>query len=494
MSAMLANAVRRGFYLDSVALMRLSREIAALPGVVEAAMMMGSPANRKILQEAGLLGADGEAAAANDLVIAVRAETEAQASDALAAATAALDKPRARAQSSSAEQPRSLGGALRALPEATLALISVPGDFAAAEARRALRAGLDVMMFSDNVPLEAEVALKQEARALGRLVMGPDCGTAIIDGRPLAFANHVPRGDIGIVGASGTGMQEIASLIALGGKGISHAIGVGGRDLSREVGAISTLAAIDLLDADAATHRIVVVSKPPHPEVARAVLDRVGRSRKPFTICFLGATDLRTPVNAQAAATLRAAAQHALGGTAIGGSQPHHGKRPRPGPIVGLFSGGTLGAEAQLILVAGGRSVASNVPVPGAHVLTATGGRFDRILDLGSDEFTRGRPHPMIDPAIRTDMLRATLADETIAVVLIDLVIGTGAHANPAAEIAAALRDASAGRPYVVASVTGTEDDPQVRSRQVAALERAGVLVTPSNAHAAELALALASG
>jgi FdrA protein len=237
-----------------------------------------------------------------------------------------------------------------------------------------------------------------------------------------------------------------------------------------------------------------VVSKPPHPDVARAVLDRVGQSRKPFTICFLGASGLHTPANAQAVATLRAAAEHALGQTTIGGPQPLHGAKPRHGAIVGLFSGGTLGAESQLILVAGGRSVASNVPTPGAHALTATGGRFDRILDLGADEFTRGRPHPMIDPAVRTDMLRATLADESIAVVLLDLVIGTGAHADPAAGIAAALRDAPAGRPHLVASVTGTEDDAQVRSRQVAALERAGALVAPSNAHAAELALALASG
>ena len=491
MSASILNAVRRGFYLDSVALMRLSREVSAMPGVQEAALMMATPANKRILADAGLLTPDGEAAAANDLILAARADLAETAKSALAAAATALDQPRTGAKGAGTHNPRSLRAALDGQPAATLALISVPGDYATGEARKALRAGLDVMIFSDNVPLEEEVALKREAKALGRLVMGPDCGTAIIDGTPLAFANRIPRGDIGVIGASGTGTQEVTSLIAQGGKGISQAIGVGGRDLAREVGALSTLAAIDLLDADPATRHIVLISKPPHPDVARVVLARVGASAKRFTICFLGAADMSMPDNASVAPTLRAAAEQAIGAPIARPPDTAHTRPPRPGTILGLYSGGTLSAEAQLILLGAGRSVGSNAAVPGAKPLMQAPDGADRIIDLGADEFTRGRPHPMIDPAVRTDKLHAALADASLAVILLDVVIGFGAHADPAGQIAAALVGARSDRPHIVASVTGTEADPQVRSRQIATLQAAGLLVAPSNAGATEMALAL---
>jgi FdrA protein len=487
------NAIRRGFYLDSVALMRLSREVAGMPGVEDAALMAGTPANKRILAEAGLLASEGETATANDLVLAVRATTDAAAEAALTAAVAGLDTARAAAKSASVHTPRSLRTALDAQPEATLALISVPGDYAAGEARKALLAGLDVMIFSDNVPLADEVALKQEAKSLGRLVMGPDCGTAIICGVPLAFANRVPRGDIGVIGASGTGMQEVTCLIAHGGRGISQAIGVGGRDLSRDVGAMTTLAAIDLLDADAATRHIVLISKPPHPDVIRTVLERVASSSKSFTVCFLGAGHMDLPGNARAASTLRAAAESALDAPLAQAHDPGQAAKPRPGTILGLYSGGTLGAEAQLILLGEGRSVASNAPVPGAHALHGAAATSDRIIDLGDDEFTRGRPHPMIDPAVRIDRLRAALADTSLSTILLDVVIGFGAHADPAGQIADIVGAAGSNRPHVVASVTGTEADPQVRSRQLARLQAGGVLVAPSNTSAAELALTLAA-
>src|SRR5262245_59718258 len=284
MSVIVRNAVRRGYYLDSVALMRLSREVARLEGVEDAALMMATPANKAILAEAGLIDPDGQSAGANDLILAVRAEGAEAAAAALAAAARLLEAKPGAGDAAIPKQPRSLRTALAAQPGANLALISVPGDYAAAEARKALGCGLDVMIFSDNVPLAQEVALKREGKALGRLVLGPDCGTAIIAGIPLAFANRVPRGDIGLIGASGTGLQEVSCLIAAAGAGISHAIGVGSRDLGHEVGALSTLAAIDLLDADPATARLVLISKPPHPEVVATVLARIGQSRKRCTV------------------------------------------------------------------------------------------------------------------------------------------------------------------------------------------------------------------
>lgn len=497
MSTVIVNEIRRGFYLDSVALMRLSGEIAGLPGVEEAALMMGSSANQAILRDSGMLESGAIDAGANDLVIAIRAHGQTAARDALAQALKGLEQPRAAAGEARSWRPRSIRAAVDLMPSANLALIAVPGEFAAAEARKAMRRGLNVMMFSDNVSLEEELALKREAVGLGLLMMGPDCGTAIINGMPLAFANSVRRGNVGIIGASGTGTQEVASLVSQGGGGVSHAIGVGGRDLNGQIGGLMTQTAIEALDEDAATERVVLISKPPAPAVAARILERIGRSPKPYTVCFIGAGGLEVPPNATQATTLRDAAAAVLGGQRIGGdydvdavAAQHVPDLPRRGRIEGLFAGGTLCAEAQLVLLLGGRRVGSNAPVPGAATIEAdTRYDGDRVLDFGADELTRARPHPMIDPAVRDDAVRRALADPEVGAILVDVVIGHGAHADPAGRLAALAGGHTAAVP-IIASITGTELDPQVRSRQERALREAGIVVAPSNAHACEVALA----
>ena len=375
------------------------------------------------------------------------------------------------------------------MTDASLVLISVPGDFAIAEARKAIQRGLDVMIFSDNVPVSDEVELKREARTLGRLVMGPDCGTAIIGGVPLAFANVVPSGDIGIIGASGTGIQEIACLVARAGHGISHAIGTGGRDLKSDVGGITTLMAIDLFDADPATKHIVLVSKPPAPAVAKAVLARIAKSAKPFTVCFLGGDGAGMPGNAHFAGLLDDAARLAVGRPV---SKPKAWPVPlkrRKGLIRGLFSGGSLCAEAQVVFQQAGIAVASNVAIPGVGALSKawTG---HTLIDLGEDEFTRGKPHPMIEPSVRDAWLLEARKDAATAVVLLDVVLGYGGHADPAGHIARTLEVADRDA-YIVASVTGTDGDPQGLAGQIRTLEDAGILVAESNAAAARLSLEL---
>src|SRR6516164_6832894 len=303
---MIRTEIRKGFYLDSVALMRAARSIAELPGIEDAGMMIGTPANMEILREAGLLDEAAAQAGPGDLVIALRARNPAAAAAAMTQARRLLDQPRRGEDGDTYWQPRSLRAAVRQLPDANLALISVPGDFAAAEARKALRRGLNAMIFSDNVPVRDEVDLKREARDLGLLVMGPDCATAIIAGMGVGFANAVPPGDIGIIGASGTGIQEVACLIANAGRGISHAIGTGGRDLSAEVGGISTLAALDLLERDTATKQIVLLSKPAAPEVTETVYARASKSTKPITLCIIGgATEAPPPSNLTTCGTLQ---------------------------------------------------------------------------------------------------------------------------------------------------------------------------------------------
>jgi FdrA protein len=447
---MVANRVERGRYLDSVALMRISRRVAALPGVENAALMIGSPSNKALLRDAGLLSADGERAEPNDLVIAVRG---AGAGAALDAALAMLAE-RPAEKTDGARHAGNLQRALALEPQANLALISVPGEFAAAEARQALERGLNVLLFSDNVSLDDEVALKRLAGERGLLLMGPDCGTALIGGAPLAFANAVPRGDIGIVSASGTGLQEVSSLIARMGGGVSHGIGVGGRDLDERVGALGMLAAIDMLDADPATRTLVLISKPPAPRVAQRVMERVRKSQKRSVVCFLGLENM----------TLTAAAEEAMQ-KSLPATPMSAGKVK--GKVRGLYCGGTLAAEAALLL-----------------------GAMGECIDLGDDQYTRGRPHPMIEPELRNEHIAAALSDPTIAVLLVDVVLGYGSHPDPAGVLVAALKGT---RKPVVASVTGTEQDPQGWSRQVAKLRDAGVHVASSNAHAAVLAAAAVS-
>jgi len=449
------NRVERGRYLDSVAAMRLARRLGALPGVEAAALMIGSPSNKALLREAGLLASEGEQAGVNDLVIAVRAASEKAGRAALESVFDLSEKP----QQQGLSRVRSLGGALDTLPGANLALISVPGDFAAAEARKALARGLHALVFSSGVPIEEERALKLLAKEKGLLLMGPDCGTALIAGTPIAFANVLPRGDIGIVSASGTGLQEVSCLVARMGGGVSHGIGVGGRDLDERVGGLGTLAAIEALEKDAGTKTIVLISKPPAPRVAEQVLKRLKACNKPSVVCFLG---LDKPGLAR---TLREAAEMAMG-KKIPAEKIK--RKKAKGRVQALYCGGTLCSEAELIFRRLGLKV---------------GMRGHRFLDLGNEEYTRNRPHPMIDPEIRNAHVAKALADKKVGVILVDLVLGFGAHADPAGVL---LQNKLSKT--VVASVTGTDSDPQVRSRQVAALRKAGVLVAPSNAHAAELA------
>jgi FdrA protein len=484
MTDTVVNRVRSGFYMDSVALMRFSRSVVELDGVEDAALMMGTPANREIMENAGLLSAEGAAAEPGDLVIAVRAANAAACDDALAAIDHLLARPAQSAGEGAVWAPRTIRAAVKANPAANLALISVPGDFAASEARKALRRGLHVMIFSDNVTLDDEIALKKEAKDRGLLMMGPDCGTAILNGVPIAFANNVRRGNIGIVGASGTGIQEVSCQISRRGGGISHAIGVGGRDLKEEVGGISTLMAMDALDIDPTTDHIVVISKPPAAPVAASVIGRAKRCTKSVTICFIGDEPRENDDNVTFTSTLKGAAESARGGRAFGFFSFVPPTLPPGGRCVrGLYSGGTLAAEAQSIFLQNDVSVASNAPVPGAIPLSDATAGTHVFLDLGDDQYTRGRPHPMIEPAVRQEPLQAAIDDPSTGIILVDIVIGHGSHPEPAGELVDMLQSMTRNpMPVIIASVTGTDEDPQCYSVQSAILREAGIIVAPSNA------------
>jgi len=492
MSTVVVNEVRRGFYLDSVALMRLSVDLGALPGIEGATAMVGTPSNLDIMRGAGLLAPPGERAGPNDLVLAVRAADREAAEIALSHAGSALEREIAPEEHGE-WRPRTLDGALDRMPDSNLVLVSTPGDYAAREARRALDRGLNVMLFSDNVPLDSERALKRRAHSLGLLVMGPDCGTAYIAGTPLAFANVVSRGRVGVIAASGTGLQEVAVLLARAGAGISHGIGVGGRDLSDAIGGVSTLDAIDLLASDAGTDHLILVSKPPGPRTARLVFERLAAAGKPCTAVVFGAGEIENPPAELALApTLKDAVERATGRSIapaeydVRAAAEREAQRLEPGRHIlrGLFCGGTLATEAHAILASAGLDIAACTAAPAPPGSNA----LHTVIDMGADEFTVGRPHPMIDPALRTEKLREALADPEVAVVLLDVVLGLGAHPDPARPVCDAIRDTSGERPVVVASVCGTRDDPQDGERQAAMLDAAGVAVAPSNADAATVA------
>jgi succinyl-CoA synthetase alpha subunit len=487
-------------YRDSVSLMQLSAALGKLPGVEQASAVMATPSNLEFLKHAGLVERD-IAPRPNDLLVAVRGKSSAHLEAALATALASLNNesaPNAGATPLEAA-PRSLQMALGRAPGANLALISVPGDYAAAEAMKALRLGLNVMLFSDNVSLEDEVALKRHAKERGLLVMGPDCGTAIIDGVPLGFANAVRRGAVGVVGASGTGTQQVTSLVHRRGAGISHAIGTGGHDLHKDVGGITMLQGLQLLSRDADTKAIVLISKPPSPAIAREVIAAARKAGKPVVINFIGSTEDPSGGNLHVSRTLDDAAAAAVA-LAKGRKPSRASTSPLKPPklkfkrgqryIRGLFSGGTFCYEASAIL----GDVWSNAPVdPKRAIPDPWKSREHTLIDLGDDVFTRGRPHPMIDLRLRNDRLLEEAADPQVAVILLDVVLGYGSHPDPAAEIVPVLMKIKkkSRPPVIVASVCGTDEDPQGLERQEATLREAGVLLTESNASAARLAGAI---
>jgi FdrA protein len=426
---------------------------------------MGTPANLSAL---AALGASADARP-GDLVIAVDGEDglgdtvlgEVERLLAGGGGDAHGDREPAR--------PRTLAGAR--LQGANVALVSVPGEYATLEAHRALTRGLHVFLFSDHVSVDDEVALKRRGAQRDLLVMGPECGTAMLAGVGLGFANVVRPGPVGIVAAAGTGAQEVACLLDAAGSGVSHIIGVGGRDLSTAVEGTMVRQGLALLARDESTRTLLLVAKEPQaldalagavPAGVRAVAALVGWEGE------LPGWEVHP--------TLEAAALAAADATA---PDLDIEVETRPGRVLGLYSGGSLAHEACVVLE----------PLVGAVATDpeAVDSEGHVVLDLGTERYTQGRPHPMVDFGVRLQLLEAAIGDGRTACVLLDVVCGHGAHPDPASELAGAIARAAAGA-TVVARVCGTGADPQDAGRQAATLRAAGAIVAPSNAAAARLA------
>lgn len=503
-------------YYDSVTLMLVARELLKLDGVAEASLNMGTEANFKIMQ-AGGFDLAGVEATPNDLVIAIKSDPaagEAVLDDALAKAKEYLANPPGRKMESGGDyRPKSLDGALSLLPDANLAVVSVAGRYAGDVAMQCVNRGLNVMIYSDNVPLATEIEVKRAAAERKLLVMGPDCGTVIIRGKAIGMANACPTGPVGIVAAAGTGLQEVHVQLARRGVGTLHGIGTGGRDVKKDVGGIMCLQAVDALLQDDEVKILVVVGKPPAPEVEEKILAAVEAGGKPAVLGFVGGAAGKDEdglyvcheleeTAAVAAALARgedpSAARRALFAEyeALGREAERIGRGR--GHLRGLYSGGTLCYEGQLVAKGIIGPVWSNAPLDDsmklADSLVATG---HSMVDYGEDEFTQGRLHPMIDVSLRADRIAKEAQAPGVGVILLDVVLGYGCNEDPAGGLAAGIRrarEAAGDRVAFVASVCGVDADPQNASRQEQTLRDLGVHVCGSNARAARLACMLAEG
>jgi FdrA protein len=491
----------RGKYLDSVKLMNISKALRELPGVTEAVAILNSAENRQIMAATDMLAPELDAAKDNDIAIVIKAVDLQKAENAVMQADVLINaKPANTDKETGIPHARTLDKALDRINGADICIISVNGKYAAAEAMKALKRGLHVLLFSDNVSLEDERRLKNYAVEHGLLLMGPDCGTSILNGTPLAFANAVPSGNIGIISASGTGLQEVSAGIANRGFGISQGFGTGGRDGKKEVGGAMILGALDFLVEDDNTKVIVLIGKTPDSIVLDAIWDRIAGIGKPVIANFL--KEMPTPdlENLIYCTSLEKTAELACVEVCTQEGREYiapfiHGKTE---PIIlssgrkyvrGLYSGGTLCGEAvEMYKRFFGRYPMSNLGSdPQYQLKDLWQSEGDTFIDLGADDFTVGRPHPMIDFELRLKRIRDEAADPVTAIILLDVVLGWGAHPDPAAELVPVLRELPQGIGVVI-HLLGTDGDPQQKSKQKCDLETAGARVFEGHEQAVEFA------
>lgn len=499
---MLYTIIKQNSYQDSVNLMLLTNKISTMEGINKVQVMMGTPANKDIFKNSGLYTEELEGAASNDMCIVVDTDDESKVQAVLEEVDNYLNNQTIESGKEGFETVRTWDKALKSIP-ANLAIISTPGQYAAEEAERALDNDLNVLIFSDNVTVEDERRLKEKAHEKGLLVMGPDCGTAIISGVPLAFANVVKPGKIGIVGASGTGIQEVTVQIDRFGGGITHALGTGGRDLSDKIGAITMLDAIKALANHDQTEVIVIVSKPPAKEVRDEVVTLLQSLSKPVVAIFLGEDPHNHEGNIYYANTLEETAAIAVdlakgnpvkaNYNELQGEVPAVELKQEQKTIKGLYSGGTLGYEAATLMKRG-LGLADSGSHEEGYLFKANG--FE-VADLGDDIYTQGKPHPMIDPETRIEFFKKAAQDESTAIILFDVVLGYGSHDDMAGALLPGIQKiqeeakAQGKTIYFVATVCGTPQDPQGLAEQKAKLESAGVIIRDSNNQAVRTALAM---
>ena len=516
-------SVKHNLYQDSLKLMKISNEILDLPGIGDAFAFMGTTMNKEVrVSQANIEKEDLQDAGPNDLILMVQGEDEEVLREGLLLFEKKMSEKAAKEQGDGLhheeDHPKTISQGIQKQAASNLAIISIPGEYAALEAMKALQEHLHVHMFSDNVTIEEEILLKTTAKEKNVLFMGPDCGTSIINGTPICFANKIRKGPVGVVGASGTGIQQVTTIIDRIGSGISHAIGTGGRDLQDRVGGITALMGLEMLEKDEHTKVILLVSKPAGEKTKSKIIETMKRSQKQCVVVFLGdetQPESEASSNIHYASTLEEGAALAAalsdparddhpatafdrGDMDLIVDEENRKKNAEQTYLRGLYTGGSLADETIQICTKHNKEIFSNLTAEKELQLPSIWSSYkNTIMDLGEDEFTKGKLHPMIDPTYRSQRLIEEMADPEVSVILCDVVIGYGAHENPAKAVADAVRRGrERGSHYVsvVASVCGTEKDPQILSEQERILKEAGVLVCPSNQYATEVAAKIAWG
>lgn len=512
---MIHNVVKKSAYFDSVTLMLISSRLSDIAGVEEAAVMMGTQHNIELMKNSGVLSEDVAAnASENDLIIGIRTKDQQSLNEALKTLDEQFNKKTQSASTSRERRVKSIQEAAQSDESLNFAVVSIPGRYAATEVSKLLDYNMHVLLFSDNITVEEEVQLKDKAIEKGLLMMGPDCGTAIVNGTALGFANVVRQGNIGLVAASGTGLQEVTVIVDKLGGGISQALGTGGRDLKSEVGGRMMKQALEALEKDPKTEVIGIISKPPSPDVMEKMLDTIKTFKKPVVACFLGGDEKFFAQSKAIYASNLEELAHKVVALANGQDasnplqqplsadvevqieQAHQSLKPQQQFVRGLYTGGTLAYESLLLLQASMGTIYSNLAKKAEELLNDVEVSVQHsVVDMGDDYFTDGMPHPMIDPRLRSERIVKEAKDPETAVILLDCVLGYGSHDNPAKALVNAIEQAKAVQvnPHItyVASVCGTEKDPQVLSQQVQQLQAAGVIVLDTNAQAARVAAQL---
>jgi len=502
--------IKSGEYFDSVTLMLVSRDASSLPGVIEAAVIMGTKENKSILESSGMLLPEFKDAKDSDLLIVVKSEDEKVAEENVKKIEEMLKKSKQKVSEGTEILPKSIEGALQIMPDANMVIVSVAGRYAADVAMDALKRGLHVMIFSDNVPKEKAIEVKKYGYEHDLLVMGPDCGTAIINGAPLGFANVVNRGDIGIVSAAGTGLQEVSSMISNHGAGISQGIGTGGIDVKKDYGALSFMKGIEALRDDPETKVIVLISKPPHPEILEKIGKLTRTIKKPIVGILLGADpELVKSIGAIPAKNLEEGSLLAVS-LSKGISMEDFKKelerkedeikkmaeelskklKPEQKYLRAFFQGGTLTYEIQVILKDVIGYVNSNAPLNESYKLKDSWkSEGHTVIDFGEDEFTVGRPHPQIDFSLRNKRLVEESKLKDVAIFYLDVVIGYGTNPKPKEDLVPALKEAMKNSNAIfIITVCGTDKDPQDKKDLIKGLKETGAIVFESNASASKLA------
>lgn len=499
--------IRKNQYYDSVFLMGVNKRLSEFIGVLQTAVLMGSEKNKELLANIGIHDPLIDAAQPNDLIVAVIAESQQIVEDVLKDLDQALQ---AMTDGLPASVWRTFEDGLAQKPNANLAAISIPGEYVAREAHKAIHAGLHVFIFSSNVTIEEELELKRNASQKKLLVMGPDCGTSLIGGVGIGFANAVRQGVIGAIGASGTGLQEFTCQVHNAGMGISHAIGTGTNDVSDKIGGLTTLTALEALETDVNTKVIVIISKPPGRYTFSRLAERFGNCQKPVVCCFLGGgVDRLSTTNDRLhfASTVDEAVRQAIhlaGGELAPSESPFtpeelewcKNEKTRWSQeqkyLRGVFAGGTFCYQSQQILRDAGLEVYSNAPLDPRYALDHPDqSRAHTLVDMGDEYYTLGKPHPMIDGSLRRQRILAEGLDPQVAIVLLDFILGYNVSADPVGELLDAIiqaRQTAANHGShltIVASLCGTQDDPQNMNLQANMLREQGIYVFNSNARAA---------